>query len=206
LADERRERIFKAVKTSLGSHIDDKDYQAIKDMAELGLQVEESKEQLETYIENTLIEECPNMVALIGSLLTARLLAAAGSLENLSRVPSSTIQLYGAEKALFRHLRKHVDPPKHGLIFQSPLIHQAPKWQRGKIARLLAGKISLAAKIDYFSKEDRSSELINDLNTRLEEIRTKYKKPPKRKPRPEKDKRKGKGKRRSKRRSKRKEH
>lgn len=182
LSDTRKERILKSLEGTLGGNLEDYDYNPIKELASLGLNIEEKKNVIETYIEETLAVECPNLVALVGSLLTARLLASAGSLKNLSRVPSSTVQVLGAEKALFRHLKKGVDPPKHGLIFQSTLIHQSPRWQRGKIARLLAGKISLAAKIDYFTKENKSETLIKDLNARMEEIRSKYKTPPKKKP------------------------
>lgn len=184
LSDTRRERILNSLEGTLGGSLTEYDYNPIKELASLGLNIEEKKNIIETYIEETLVIECPNLVALMGSLLTARLLAAAGSLKNLSRVPSSTVQVLGAEKALFRHLKTGVDPPKHGLIFQSTLIHQAPKWQRGKIARVLAGKISMAAKIDYFTKENKSEVLISDLNSRLEEIRSKYKIPPKKKPKP----------------------
>lgn len=102
----------------------------------------------------------------------------AGGLERLARLPASTIQVLGAEKALFRFLKTGRGSPKHGVIFQHPLIHTAPKWQRGKIARALATKISIAARIDYFSKEDRGAQLREALEKRVEEIRRKYASPP----------------------------
>ncbi|RLI27874.1 MAG: C/D box methylation guide ribonucleoprotein complex aNOP56 subunit, partial [Candidatus Hecatellales archaeon] len=99
-------------------------------------------------------------------------------LEELARLPSSTIQVLGAEKALFRALRRGGRPPKHGIIFQHPFIHQAPRWQRGKIARALAGKISIAAKVDVFSGNRIGDRLKADLEKRVAEIREKYRKPP----------------------------
>jgi nucleolar protein 56 len=116
----------------------------------------------------------PNVTSLTGAIIGARLIALTGGLSRLSRVSSSTIQLLGAEKALFRHLRDGELPPKHGIIFQHPLLHNAPYWQRGKIARALAGKIAIAAKLDHNSDKLMGEELLNDLRRRIEEIRKKY--------------------------------
>ncbi|MEM2538507.1 MAG: C/D box methylation guide ribonucleoprotein complex aNOP56 subunit, partial [Candidatus Methanomethylicia archaeon] len=91
----------------------------------------------------------------------------------------STIQVLGAEKALFRALRTGTKPPKHGVIFQCQEIHGAPKWQRGKIARALAGKLSIAAKVDAFSGVYIGEELKKDLYKRIEEIKKLYPKPTK---------------------------
>ncbi|MEF8848595.1 MAG: C/D box methylation guide ribonucleoprotein complex aNOP56 subunit, partial [Candidatus Thermoplasmatota archaeon] len=101
----------------------------------------------------------------------ARLISLAGSLEKLALMPSSTIQVLGAEKALFRFKKQGGRPPKHGVIFQHPLINKSKKSDRGKIARVLAGKISIAAKGDYFTHRDISSRLEKELNERVEEIR-----------------------------------
>jgi nucleolar protein 56 len=99
-------------------------------------------------------------------------------MERLAKVSSSTIQLLGAEKALFRHLREGGRPPKHGIIFQHPLIHNAPSWQRGKIARAFAGKIAIAAKLDYNRGAFMGETLTGELKRRVEEIRKKYPKAP----------------------------
>ncbi|MEM0205022.1 MAG: hypothetical protein QXM57_04500, partial [Nitrososphaerota archaeon] len=104
----------------------------------------------------------------------------AGGLEKLAKMPASTIQVLGAEKALFRFLKTGRGAPKHGLIFQHPYVHTSPKWQRGKIARVLAAKISIAARIDYFSREDRSAEIRKALEDRIKEIKTKYAESPRR--------------------------
>jgi nucleolar protein 56 len=114
-------------------------------------------------------------------MIGARLLSLAGGLEELSRLPASTIQVLGAEKALFRALKTGANPPKHGIIFQHPLIHRASWWQRGKVARVLAGKLSIAARIDAYSGEYQADELKYTLDKRIEDIKKKYPRPSARK-------------------------
>ncbi|MCI4340676.1 MAG: ATP-binding protein, partial [Thermoplasmata archaeon] len=89
-----------------------------------------------------------NISALLGPLLAARMLAQAGGLDRLARLPASTIQVLGAEKAFFEHLRGRAPPPRHGLLFLHPSIQGAPRRLRGKLARALAGKVAIAARID----------------------------------------------------------
>jgi nucleolar protein 56 len=125
-------------------------------------------------------EVAPNVTALVGPLLGARLLSLAGSLEELAKLPASTVQVLGAEKALFRALRTGGKPPKHGVIFQFAEIRRAPKWQRGKIARALATKLAIAAKVDFFTGRYIGDELKKRLYERIEEIKKLYPKPPKR--------------------------
>lgn len=109
------------------------------------------RDNLLIYLERIMDEQTPNLKAVAGPTIGAKLMAMAGSLQRLSRLPSSTIQLLGAETALFRHLRnKRSKPPKHGIIFNHQLLQRAPKPLRGKVARALADKISIATKIDYF--------------------------------------------------------
>ena len=92
----------------------------------------------------------PNTSALIGGLVAARLLSQAGGLLPLSRLPGSTIQVLGARTALFAHLKTRTPSPKHGIIFQHRRVHNAPRGIRGKVARVLAGKLAIAARLDYF--------------------------------------------------------
>jgi nucleolar protein 56 len=92
----------------------------------------------------------PNTSALIGGLVAARLLSHAGGLLLLSRLPASAIQVLGARTALFAHLKTRSPCPKHGIIFQHRRVHNAPRNIRGKVARVLAGKIAIAARLDYF--------------------------------------------------------
>jgi nucleolar protein 56 len=93
----------------------------------------------------------PNCSELVGGLVAARLISRAGSLKELSALPSSSIQVIGAESALFTHMRAKTPPPKHGIIFQHRRVHNAPRPVRGKVARVLAGKLAIAAKIDYYT-------------------------------------------------------
>jgi nucleolar protein 56 len=88
------------------------------------------------------------------------------------------MQVLGAEKALFRSLKTKARPPKHGIIFQHPLIHDAKRWQRGKIARALAGKLSIAARVDAFNGNYAGDEIKADLEKRVEEIKERYDKAP----------------------------
>ncbi|WP_292371084.1 NOP5/NOP56 family protein [Methanoregula sp. UBA64] len=92
----------------------------------------------------------PNTSELIGGLVAARLLSCAGGLKELSRLPGSTIQVLGARTALFAHIRTHAPAPKHGIIFQHRRVHNAPREVRGKVARVLAAKLAIAARIDYY--------------------------------------------------------
>ena len=92
----------------------------------------------------------PNTSALIGGLVAARLMAHAGGLLPLSRMPASAIQVLGARTALFSHLKNHTPSPKHGIIFQHRRVHNAPRDVRGRVARVLAGKLAIAARLDHF--------------------------------------------------------
>jgi nucleolar protein 56 len=109
--------------------------------------------EIEEYLKETMPRTAPNITNIAGHLLGARLLSITGGLKDLASMPSSTIQVIGAHNALFKHLKGKAPSPKHGVIFRHPLIITAPRWQRGKIARALASKISLAARYDQFSGE-----------------------------------------------------
>jgi nucleolar protein 56 len=169
------------INKSMGAEIRKIDLEMIQNLAKICLSLYSYRENLEKYIDETMKEVAPNIRELVGANLGARLIAQAGGLEALAKKPASTIQVLGAEKALFRALRTGSKPPKHGIIFQSPYIHSAPKWQRGKIARALAGKLSIAARIDAFGGTFMGSELKKSLEERINEIKIKYPKPPKKK-------------------------
>ena len=108
---------------------------------------------LSEYIEQNAPIIIPLTVNIVGNQLAVRLVAAAGSLSKLARMPSSTIQLLGAEKALFRHMSDGSPPPKHGYLYQHPLVRKASKKDKGKISRKLASKVSIASKIDYYGEK-----------------------------------------------------
>jgi nucleolar protein 56 len=129
--------------------------------------------RLQDQIEQDMNTIAPNTSAIIGPLIGARLIALAGGMQKMAMMPASTIQILGAEKALFRFKKEGGKPPKHGVIFQYPTINCAPKTERGKIARLLATKISTAIKADVFTKRNISDELQQDIKIRLQEIRKK---------------------------------
>ncbi|MFA5125408.1 MAG: hypothetical protein WC462_00205 [archaeon] len=132
--------------------------------------IEEEKKSLMNFIEKEMNAEFPNFSALATPVLGAKLLASAGSKKRLCFMPASTIQLLGAEKALFAHLRKHAKSPKHGHIFNHPLMQKLPRFKRGKAARLLAGKLSIALKQDYFNGENTSEEILKELEQKINAI------------------------------------
>ncbi len=177
----KAKKIAEAARKSMGADLSDFDLQQIQTLASIIHQLYTLRRELGEYIEAVMKEVAPNITALVGPLLGARLLSLAGGLENLARMPASTIQVLGAEKALFRALRTGGKPPKHGVIFQYPDIHRSPRWQRGKIARALASKLAIAAKVDYFSGRYIGDKLKEELRKRIEEIKTLYAKPPARK-------------------------
>ncbi len=174
--------IAKVATASMGTDLGDEDLTHIQDMCKRILELYGVRLSLEKYVDSVMEDVAPNTRAIGGSLLGARLLALAGGLLNLAKLPASTIQVLGAEKALFRSLKTKARPPKHGIIFQHPLIHDAKRWQRGKIARALAGKLTIAARIDAFSGKYSGEELKADLEKRIEEIKKRYEKPPPPKP------------------------
>src|SRR3990170_926444 len=183
----KAEAIAQMAETSMGADVSQEDLTQIKALSKNVLDSYDLRKSMETYLDKTMDEVAKNMKSLVGSLLGARLIAIAGSLRNLAMRPASTIQVLGAEKALFRSLKTGARPPKHGLIFQAALLHDAKKWQRGKIARALAGKLSIAARADAFGGRYVGDVLKASLDKRIAEIQEKYKEPPpfKEKPRPE---------------------
>ena len=145
----------------------------VQSLAKILLEIYDVEEEMEKRIGEGMLDVAPNISELVGTTLGARLMSLAGGIEKLAFMPSSTIQLLGAERALFRHLKSDAPPPKHGVIFQHELINRAPREQRGKIARALAAKISIAAKADAFTKKNIVEKLKMKLDERLREIEEK---------------------------------
>jgi nucleolar protein 56 len=173
IPQNRTEIILKASNSSKGAEFDERTTEMVKQLAEIAARTYKYRESLSKMLEEVMNEIAPNLTAIAGETIGARLLARAGSLERLAKMPASTVQILGAEKALFRALKTHGRPPKHGLIFQHKLLHDAPKRLRGKIARALATKMAIAARIDFYSGR-RESSLVDDLNKRVEEIRKRF--------------------------------
>lgn len=122
--------------------------EARRKLALLYRSISATRDELEAAVAAALPRRAPNVSALLGPLLAARMISQAGGLARLARLPSSTVQMLGAEKAFFDHLRGHAPPPRHGLLFLHPTIQGAPRRQRGKLARALAGKVAIAARLD----------------------------------------------------------
>ena len=113
----------------------------------------------------------PNLSELVGPLLAAKLISVTGGIENLAKLPSSSIQILGAEKALFRYKQGKGTPPKHGIIFRHPAVRSAKAKDRGKISRVLASKISLAAKADSFTGNFMADKLKRDFEEFVRSIK-----------------------------------
>ncbi|HIQ32499.1 MAG TPA: Pre-mRNA processing ribonucleoprotein [Methanothermococcus okinawensis] len=197
--------LSKAAKNSMGAELSEEDLSIIKAFSDEILSLYNLRDKLVKYLGELMEETAPNLTKLAGPSLGARLIRLTGGLERLSKLPASTIQVIGAEKALFAHLRLGADPPKHGVIFQHPLIQGSPWWIRGKVARALACKLAIGVRADVFGNYI-ADELLEALNKRVEEIKRKYpeprKKPSKRKR--EKGKKKKGGKKKKERKSKKK--
>jgi nucleolar protein 58 len=156
LAEILPEEIEGAVKTaadrSMGTEISPEDLENIQALAEQVVGFSEYRQQLASYLTARMTAIAPNLTALVGELVGARLIAHAGSLMNLSKNPASTIQILGAEKALFRALKTKHDTPKYGLIYHASLIGQATGRNKGKMARVLAAKASLGIRVDALAE------------------------------------------------------
>jgi len=180
IPEEKARKVVNAAQTSMGAELRDADIEHIQLMCKITLELYGARHSLEKYLDETMDEVAPNVKALAGSLLGARLIALAGGLQNLAKMPASTIQVLGAEKALFRALRTGTRPPKHGIIFQHTSLRDAKKWQRGKIARVLAGKLAIAARTDAYGGKNIGERLKAEIEKRIREIQEKYGEPPRR--------------------------
>ena len=161
---------------SRGGDISDVNLAIVQSIAKQILDFHDLRKKLEDHVESEMQEIAPNISAILGTAVGARLLGRAGSLKKMASMPASTIQVLGAEKALFRSLKTGSQPPKHGLLFQHAMVHTAPRWQRGKIARAVAAKAVIAARVDVYG-EGLNETLLEKLNIRVGEIGKKYENP-----------------------------
>jgi len=182
LSDALVTSIMESLDEDTDAEFQDADIAILRKLAERIVNLHEMRHELEKYVSGLMDTLAPNITALVGPLVGARLISLAGSLMDLARKPSSAVQIFGAEKALFRSLKTGASPPKHGVIFQVVDIHTAPYWQRGKIARALAGKLSIAARIDAYSERNIGEDLRARFNKRVEEIQRLYPEAPPPKP------------------------
>ena len=163
----RRENI-PGFQSSTGVDLTEDDEKSLKEFAQTIDFLEKQKKGMEKYLSSAMRDVAPNVSALVDQLLAARLVAIAGSLERLARMPASTIQLLGAEKALFRHMNKRGNSPKYGILYNCSIIQKAPNEHKGKIARILSSKLMLAARIDFYSGRDDAENLKREM---MEEIK-----------------------------------
>lgn len=182
IPEDKIQQIAASARKSMGASFPEEDLEWLRSFCRDTLELVKFREKAETYVDAVMKETAPNTTALLGPLLTARLMSIAGGLMNLAKMPSSTMQVLGAEKALFRSLKTGARPPKHGVIFQYASIHMSPRWQRGKIARALSGKLAIAARVDAFGGDYMGDKLAKDLEKKVSEIQEKYKEPPVRPP------------------------
>merc|ERR1740138_349889 len=152
-SEEVAEEILKAMKMSMGQDIVEMDMQNIDVFAHEVIKLAAMRKTLHEYLKAKMDFVAPNLCALIGEIIGARLISHAGSLMNLAKYPASTVQILGAEKALFRALKTKGNTPKYGLIFHSTFIGRAQQKNKGRISRYLANKCSIASRIDCFSEE-----------------------------------------------------
>jgi nucleolar protein 58 len=150
-----------------GTEISEEDILNIRQLCDEILAIHEYRTHLYDYLRTRMMAIAPNLTVLVGDTVGARLIAHAGSLVNLAKHPASTVQILGAEKALFRALKTKKDTPKYGLIYHSALVGQASTKNKGKISRSLAAKASLATRVDAFG-EDSTFDLGTEHRARLE--------------------------------------
>ena len=153
----------------LDEDINPQDLEIMNNYAKSIFELQQSRKNIEEYIDKRMESIAPNLRLLVGPTLGAKLISHAGGIKRLAMYPSSTVQIMGAEKALFRHLKSGDRPPKYGLIYQHPQVRGAKWWNRGKIARMLAGRISLAVRRDVFTKTIDEN-VSDDFKEKVEEI------------------------------------
>ena len=175
---EKSKRIVELAKKSMGANFEERDLKPLQDMSNRTIELYEERDKLESWIEREMRRIAPNMLAIVGAPIAARMIALAGGLRELALKPASTVQLLGAEKALFRSLKTGAKPPKHGIIYQMPELHSCPWWQRGNISRAIAGRLTIAARVDAFQGDFIGDQLKAEVDRKIAEIKEKYKEPP----------------------------
>jgi nucleolar protein 56 len=152
---------------SMGADFDEEEIKTIQTIAARILEFYKLRDDLSEQLEKILKEVAPNFTELTGPMLSAKLIAKSGGLEKLAKMPSSAIQLMGAEKSLFRFLHGKGKSPRFGIIYNHPFVLNAPEKFKGKVARILASKLSIAAKLDFYSKEYKGDKLKKELEEKI---------------------------------------
>lgn len=154
LDEETEQELKEAVQVSMGTEVSEDDMSNIQALCDQVIDLSDYRVQLYEYLQNRMRAIAPNLTTMVGELVGARLIAHAGSLMTLAKHPASTVQILGAEKALFRALKSKHDTPKYGLIYHASLIGQAPPKHKGKISRVLAAKCALSIRVDALTSGD----------------------------------------------------
>ncbi|XP_071452340.1 nucleolar protein 58 isoform X2 [Hetaerina americana] len=157
LPEEIEEKVKEAAEISMGTEITPKDIENIQLLCDQVLEISEYRTQLYEYLKSRMMAVAPNLTVLVGDLVGARLISHAGSLLNLAKHPASTVQILGAEKALFRALKTKRDTPKYGLIYHAQLVGQTSAKNKGKMSRMLAAKAALACRVDALGDDEPGS-------------------------------------------------
>mgnify|MGYP001291414924 CR=1 FL=1 len=183
--DQHRNQIAAAISTSSNLHeigdslstipaevqIGSKEWSALHSLATSTMKLATDVERMEDSVREITETHLPSLSLLLGPLLAAKLCATARGRERLARLPASTIQVLGAEKSFFMHIRQGTPSPKHGHIFQHSWICRSPKWTRGAIARMLAAKAAIAVRADHFGGEPWTSKQVAEVEKKVGEIR-----------------------------------
>lgn len=169
LPEEMEDELKRVVEISMGTEVSQEDIQNIMELCDQVISISEYREQLYEYLKNRMQAIAPNLSVLVGELVGARLIAHAGSLLNLAKHPASTVQILGAEKALFRALKTKHETPKYGLIYHASLIGQTAPKNKGKIARLLGAKAALAVRFDALGEGETNNQVGLDGRTKIEQ-------------------------------------
>jgi nucleolar protein 58 len=148
LDEEVESALKEAAKISMGTEVSEEDVLNVQALCDQVIDLSEYRGQLYDYLKSRMTAIAPNLTALVGELVGARLIAHVGSMVNLAKQPASTIQILGAEKALFRALKTKHETPKYGLIYHASLVGQAAPKHKGKISRVLAAKCALGVRMD----------------------------------------------------------
>ncbi|XP_011805392.1 PREDICTED: nucleolar protein 58 [Colobus angolensis palliatus] len=167
LPEEVEAEVKAAAEISMGTEVSEEDICNILHLCTQVIEISEYRTQLYEYLQNRMMAIAPNVTVMVGELVGARLIAHAGSLLNLAKHAASTVQILGAEKALFRALKSRRDTPKYGLIYHASLVGQTSPKHKGKISRMLAAKTVLAIRYDAFG-EDSSSAMGVENRAKLE--------------------------------------
>jgi nucleolar protein 56 len=165
------EAFSEMAESSNGSEMGEKQKEIIETVLEDLNSNLELRDKLESYIKSSVKEEMPNLSKLLDPIIAAQILAQAGGLDELAKMPASTVQMLGAEKALFRYLRGNGTPPKHGILFEHEFVRPLPSNPRGKMARFLANKTVMAARLDNYGDKDKGEDLRQEARQKFQELK-----------------------------------